>query len=237
MATILKFDEIDKLNSSDEELLASESKRKILPISQYFEEMLFRDKERKQVRISMANEMLDMVLAFLMLIKLQKESGNLNEYFLLTKFQADYKKIASKYVSIDEYLDTHINFIASEILDATVNHISDSLLDFKQNSNKAQTSDYWVSEDRARDIAEEESNTVINHDEEMTAIRLGMKYKTWKTMRDRKVRDSHKSVDNMTIPINEPFLVGNSLMQYPKDESLGADAKEIIGCRCWIEYS
>lgn len=32
------------------------------------------------------------------------------------------------------------------------------------------------------------------------------------------------------------FLVGTSMMMFPKDDSLGASAKEIINCRCSVKY-
>lgn len=38
------------------------------------------------------------------------------------------------------------------------------------------------------------------------------------------------------IDIFEPFEVGNSLMMFPKDHSLGAQVKEIAGCRCSLKY-
>lgn len=95
----------------------------------------------------------------------------------------------------------------------------------------------WLSQDRAMLIAENESNTVGNYDELIVAIRSGMTKKTWNTMRDNKVRNTHKDVDGMIVDIFEPFDVGNSKMMFPRDDSLGASAEEIVNCRCHASYS
>lgn len=62
--------------------------------------------------------------------------------------------------------------------------------------------------------------------------------KSWMDMGDKKVRPSHREAtrNNHRIPINEPFRVGNSLMMYPADASLGASLKEILRCRCSAIY-
>lgn len=55
-------------------------------------------------------------------------------------------------------------------------------------------------------------------------------------MKDQRVRKTHREVDGETIPIDEVFLVGESLMRFPKDTSLGASAEEIVNCRCVVKY-
>lgn len=55
-------------------------------------------------------------------------------------------------------------------------------------------------------------------------------------IRDKKERETHLRVGRTIKPIEEPFVVGESLMQYPKDTSLGADSSEIVNCRCTIRY-
>ena len=68
------------------------------------------------------------------------------------------------------------------------------------------------------------------------AYRSGMRFKTWETFGDGKVRPSHKAVGGTRIPIDEPFTVGNSKLMFPNDTSLGADAEEIINCRCTLKF-
>lgn len=68
------------------------------------------------------------------------------------------------------------------------------------------------------------------------AYRSGMRFKTWETFGDGKVRPSHKAVGGTRIPIDEPFTVGNSKLMFPNDTSLGADAEEIANCRCTLKF-
>ena len=74
-------------------------------------------------------------------------------------------------------------------------------------------------------------NTAAND----TAENLGAKFKTWRTMEDERVRDTHFYLENMTKPMNEPFYTydGDSAM-YP--QAFG-NAANNINCRCWLTYN
>lgn len=45
-------------------------------------------------------------------------------------------------------------------------------------------------------------------------------------------RDTHLAADGLLADADEPFTVGNSLLMYPHDTSMGADASEIVTCAC-----
>lgn len=60
--------------------------------------------------------------------------------------------------------------------------------------------------------------------------------KSWLTLRDKKVRDTHRAAESQTRAVNEAFNVGNSRMMYPGDTSLGAPIREIAHCRCSAQY-
>lgn len=60
--------------------------------------------------------------------------------------------------------------------------------------------------------------------------------KSWLTLRDKKVRDTHRAAEGQTRPVNEAFNVGSSRMMYPGDTSLGAPIREIAHCRCSAMY-
>lgn len=45
-------------------------------------------------------------------------------------------------------------------------------------------------------------------------------------------RDTHLAADGLLADADEPFTVGNSLLMYPHDTSMGADASEIVNCAC-----
>ena len=61
--------------------------------------------------------------------------------------------------------------------------------------------------------------------------------RTWRTAGDAKVRDSHEEMEGQTVEgVDEPFVSGDGAeMMNPLDGSLGADAGDIIGCRCDVE--
>lgn len=56
--------------------------------------------------------------------------------------------------------------------------------------------------------------------------------KTWVTMQDNKVRESHEMANFQTVPISQPYIVGGYSLMYPGDTSMGAPLKEVSGCRC-----
>lgn len=96
-----------------------------------------------------------------------------------------------------------------------------------------------ISRGRAATIARTET-----HNAAMAAIDEGLKYKkmtvrtkTWWTVGDAKVRDSHRAVHGMTVSYDTPFDVGGSEMMRPGDDLRGAGADEIVNCRCSILFN
>ena len=72
----------------------------------------------------------------------------------------------------------------------------------------------------------------------MTATAFLVLTKEWETVGDENVSETHLEAESQgPIPVDEPFQVGNSLMMFPSDESLGAEYKEIVGCRCSAVYN
>lgn len=63
-------------------------------------------------------------------------------------------------------------------------------------------------------------------------IMLNALNKEWVAILDTKTRHTHAVADGQIVPLLEPFRVGDSLLNYPKDTSLGAPLSEIINCRC-----
>lgn len=100
--------------------------------------------------------------------------------------------------------------------------------------------EYTYSEDRAMFMAENESQSIWNAHDFFAEFGApdGATHKTWVTMHDNRVRDTHAEVDGETVRIDEPFFVGGYEMMFPRDEEYGgAGAEEIVGCRCMLEYS
>ena len=119
----------------------------------------------------------------------------------------------------DRYLTALIDL---GIMDATQRHRDDP---------------YYYSEDRARLCAEDQANFVYDIKDFSDALENGYAFKTWNTVGDNRVRDSHEEVEGLTIPIEEPFSLQGGLMMQPHDASLGVDESELIMCRCSLSYS
>ena len=83
-------------------------------------------------------------------------------------------------------------------------------------------------------IAETETHRIGNESAEKTAVKAGAKEKTWRTMMDDKVRDSHFYLESTTVPIDARFYTydGDSA-RFPGDFTL---AENNIGCRCELQY-
>lgn len=94
----------------------------------------------------------------------------------------------------------------------------------------------WFSRERANLIALNEANWKWNNEEFFDALEDGNKTKIWHTALDERVRATHIVLEGQEIGIREAFHVGNSLMMFATDTSLGADISEIANCRCTTEY-
>ena len=70
-----------------------------------------------------------------------------------------------------------------------------------------------------------ETNRAEQAGQLMYSEQEGMKYKTWHTMQDSRVREEHAAQDDMQIGIDEVFPNGE---RFPGEQS--------IGCRCWLTY-
>lgn len=120
-----------------------------------------------------------------------------------------YINIALRYpgfVTLDEYMDNYIQNISYQIIESVQNNPDDP---------------FYVSPDRAKYLAENEANTSLNHQDFVDAIAAGKTRKKWVDIRDDRERPDHRKVGGTIKPITEPFLVGDSIMDYPKDTSYG----------------
>lgn len=60
--------------------------------------------------------------------------------------------------------------------------------------------------------------------------------KVWLATEDGHTRATHSEADGQTVGLDEPFEVGGSQLMYPGDSSMGADASEVVNCRCTQYY-
>lgn len=192
-----------------------------LPFKQYFGEM-FLTKTEKDLRVKVAERLEDEIWAILDILSVLINEGVEDITFVSEMLYLGYLDAISSDVVVDDYIKKYVKQISEDIVNSTIKNKDDI---------------YYLSADRVRYIAENETNSVMNYQQLQEALVSGKTKKTWVTMKDKDVRMTHVRVDEETIPIEQPFTVGTSRMMYPKDLSLGAKANEIINCRCSISYS
>ena len=217
---ISNYDELNILpveKPSDE---TNKDKERAVPFEEYFGEMDLTDEEKQQ-RITAATDFETDLLFLFVLISLYQQYQFSNTDNIVNSFKNKYKDTLSNYIEIDSYINDYLSNFAQTTVKTTLNHLDDK---------------YYLSNDRAAYIAENEVNTVYNYKQFIDAINSGKTTKKWIDIKDKRERKTHLKVGGKTKPIKEPFIVGDSLMQFPKDESLNADPKEIINCRLTIKY-
>ena len=214
--------------SSYDELNIRPNNRRSEPYKEYFSKMSISDKE-KQERIAFSEQMEEVVLYILALIETTIESGEADQEYIQTQFYDKYLDVIASYMLIDTYIKQYALSVTKQIIDATFERFS--------SEDKSITDDYYLSNDRAMFISECEANSILNYRQYSKAVKAGKTKKKWIDVGDKRERKTHLEVGETILPIDEPFSVGDSLLQFPKDTSLGASADEIVNCRCSIQYS
>ena len=84
-------------------------------------------------------------------------------------------------------------------------------------------------------VAETDSVRIYNEAKLETAKKSGANFKTWLTMEDNRVRDTHYFLQDVTVPIDGQFYTydGDSApapAQFTK-------ASNNVNCRCWLTFS
>lgn len=214
--------------SSYDELNIRPSNHRSETYKEYFSKMSISDKE-KQERIAFSEQMEEVVLYILALIETTIESGETDQEYIQTQFYDKYLDVIASYMLIDTYIKQYALDVTKQIIDATFERFSVE--------DRSITDDYYLSNDRAMFISECEANSILNYRQYSKAVKAGKTKKKWIDVGDKRERKTHLEVGGTTLPIDEPFSVGDSLLQFPKDTSLGASADEIVNCRCSIQYS
>ena len=202
----------DKLN---------EMRQRSIPFAEYFGEM---DLEQEEIekRIKLADELDEMFYYFLAMLFEEEETPETIKAQMKEQFVEIVSDAFNDKINDGERMHEYINDIVEEIVDTTKNNASDL---------------WYTSRDRASFIAEDQTNSVANYYRERQAIINGCTRKTWVTILDGHERVSHNASYGQTVDIEDSFKVGGYSMMYPKDNSLGAPAKEIINCRCTVRYT
>lgn len=223
------FDELKKVGEIDLLKDTSGEYIKAIPYEDYFGEMELSEDE-KEDRINMAEELEKAFLfLFALILYLRKKAIEITEEYLTevlsAKLESSLKEVKinvsgekSKY----RFLHPYILTLASMIVQSTLRN---------------ERNPWFLTKDRAKYLAEEESNTIHNQMDYQKAIAEGKTKKQWITMEDERVRQTHRDVNKAITGINDTFLVGDALMRYPKDEKcVETFPEECVNCRCTIKY-
>lgn len=222
MATTLKFDNLNVLDSKVVKK-SNESKMPMaIPYRDYFGAMYITP-ERMRSRIALAEEIEDVML-FVFAYWIIAAEAEISKDEVKQDAKDKLTSVIAKHTKLDPYLEQHIDKVIDEVVDVTEKHKDDD-------------SGYWTSNDRAMLIAENEANAFYNYSDYREAKARGKTKKTWITELDDKVRLTHTLVEEKTIDIDGLFLVGNSQMRFPKDTEYDPDPSEVVNCRCACEYS
>ena len=234
---LTNFDELNTLSTTettkDDRRKAT---RKKIPIHDYFENMQISEEE-KEKRVRLANLLLADVLFLFALSK-----RNQDHHYLSEAFQKRYLSSVKKVTEPDQKMQRYIRKVCDSIVKTTLKGRTEPSETQTQserdhsNASKTSQNNYALSIERATNVAENEANAILNGEEYSNAVKNGCTKKRWKSYRDEKVRADHADVDGQVVEINRPFRVGEYLMMYPKDDSLGVGLEEIVNCRCSVEY-
>lgn len=196
------------------------SEDEILDIDAYFDEMELSE-EGKEERKKFAKDMKEIMLFLFSLFLVMKEKSYMDKRFIISQLHSRYSDLVVEYMKIDKYIEEHIKEFSEETVDTTLRHIDE---------------EFYLSEDRSVLISVNEANSTLNYKDFENAITDGKTEKQWITEKDQRVRKTHKRLDDSIIPINDTFIVGNTLMRFPHDTFYGIDYKELSNCRCTVRY-
>ena len=223
MATELKFDELNRLG---------ERKPKPIPYREFFGKMRISPAQMRE-RIELAEDIEDAML-FVFAYWLIREDLGYTDSDMRQMTKEKLTEVFDKYGKSDAYITKHIEDVSNEIIDATARHTRvDNAVDEPTESTET---GYWTSLDRAMIIAENEANSFTNYTEYRSAKAKGYTKKRWLTELDDRVRLTHTLVESKTVDIDGLFLVGDSLMRFPRDNEYDPDPSEVVNCRCACVY-
>jgi len=208
----LSFDELNRLVGF----------KRSIPIDIYFGEMQI-DAEQQKRRKDTAERLEDEFFEILAWAFYTQQSGKLQESAVKNRLKGAFETVLGTEVRRLPETEDMIDLLSSEIARTTV--------------DRGDEDPFFLSADRARLLAEDNSNNFWNYYDFDNALSRGKKWKYWNTILDGRERISHNLADGQMQPILMPFEVGDSLLMYPKDTSLGASLEEIINCRCSVTYA
>lgn len=213
-------------------------KRHSMPYEKYFGDMELSQKQKKH-RIDTALILEDIIAVILMLVQNEAEVGAISPVLIKQQMIFDLLEPIENgnFFDSEEQLDRYITNITDEIVDSTIRNLEKYPNDYDYTGE----TNYWVSEDRAEFIAENEANTLCNNKDYLDAKAQGKTRKIWMAFPDDRVRPTHVEANGSEVPIDNYFSVGGARMLYPRDTSskystASSYPEEVVNCRCQVLY-
>lgn len=210
----LTFDQLNILYDDERD-------RQSMSYEQYFGEMHLSDRQKEQRQRS-AEELEDVFIGLLALVFYFYVGEAFDYTEAIQEAQTKYNDVLAGTGVSDYYREVHVPNTVVGVVNTMLTNPEDP---------------YNFSIDRATMIAENEANSMWNDAEYEEAVRSGRTMHTWNAIIDKETRDAHRDANGQSKSIFEPFEVDGELMMYPRDESLGANAGNIVNCRCSASYS
>lgn len=158
----------------------------------------------------------------------------------------DFNKVVDEYIdSVTELFEMDFFYGVSDlsmqlgkslepdfkVMEASINKVIDGK-DYKQRIRE------YMADGTPADIARvigTDAHRIYNEAMYETASMNGATKKTWNTMQDLRVRDSHDYLEGVTVPMDAEFYTYNGHKTfYPGEFGV---AEEDVNCRCWLTYS
>lgn len=212
MKSVLTFDEMNRLGIE----------RQSVPYREWFS-VIDLPKDRIDRRVDVAERIESAMMDWFYFVSVMLADGEYFNTALAANVLNEGLHDAVPGLDDDSYLDIWLRDLAQKLTDSTQRNIADP---------------YYLSEDRAAVIAENEAHTIASYEEYDDAVGRGFKYKSWHGVLDNRERPTHVDSEGQTVPIDEDFFVGeNSYFIVPRVPSeMGAEPEEYVNCRCWAEY-
>lgn len=206
----------------------------------------------KKKRINLAEDMAEILMLYFTILLEQEMQKQQYEDYLANRIKA----VAENEIGVSsEYIDEWSKHKAKTINERTLRNIIENIVeDFEEDDETEEPAEeeeyieieeldikvpkkkYWTSPERAMLIGIDLSTSLSNYINYVDAIDQGKTTKTWDSVNDNKVRDTHEEAHGQTVGIFDLFTVGESVMLFPGDSENGAEDKELINCRCSVSY-
>lgn len=208
------FDELNTLSEPLSELTDS-------TYYNYFIKMDLPDDEIAK-RIQTAEEFEDEFMVILALALLLYQQGTFDRQRIQERFREGYLRVGRMRLSFDSwYLAQRATEFSQDVSRTTEQNLD---------------TEYYTSLDRAMNMSRTESNVINNYGYFLDMAEQGYTKKQWRTMLDKRVRDSHRSLEGKTVGLYEYFDVNGYQLLFPADTSLSPPASVVAGCRCSLRF-